>query len=236
MIVDHQLRRQTEYYRARAGEYDEWALRQGRHDRGGEHRDRWLAEWGRVEQTLRAVAPYGRVLELAAGTGLWTRVLVENARSITAVDAAPEMLAVNRARPGHDRVRFVEADLFGAWPPGRFDLVAFGFWLSHVRSDRVDRFFGSVADALAPGGRIWFVDSTLNVESSSTDLGIVRATDETVRRRLNDGSEFEIVKVFHEPARLAARLGDLGWDVAVTAVGEFFYVGQGVRTGDACGA
>ena len=32
------LGEQVEYYRARAEEYDEWFFRQGRYDRGPEHR------------------------------------------------------------------------------------------------------------------------------------------------------------------------------------------------------
>lgn len=220
---------QLAYYRARAGEYDEWALREGRHDRGDAHRDRWLAEWAGVEETLAALAPYGDVLELAAGTGLWTRLLVPHAASVTAIEGAPEMIAINRARPGHDRVRFVQANLFEDWPVDTFDFIAFGFWLSHVPSDRFDAFFDQVARALRPGGRIWFVDSTLNVESGTRDVGLVRHTDETVRRWLNDGSEYEIVKVFREPVELERRLAALGWDITVAPSAEFFSVGAGRR-------
>ena len=35
---DSLIKQQIEYYRARASEYDEWFLRQGRYDRGEEHR------------------------------------------------------------------------------------------------------------------------------------------------------------------------------------------------------
>lgn len=228
-MSDHRLADQIGYYDARAAEYDEFALRLGRHDRGPEHRARWMAEWGALETSLRTLAPYGEVLELAAGTGLWTRVLVESAASITAVDASPEMLAHNRAREGHERVHLIQADLFDWTPDRRFDLVAFGFWISHVPNDRLAPFFDMVAAALQPGGRIWFADSTLTTESSTVDLGLVRPTEETVRRRLNDGSEYEIVKVFHDPPALEERLTVLGWNVTVRGVGEFFYVGSGSR-------
>jgi len=59
------LQQQLEYYRARAPEYDEWFLRQGRYDRGPAHRAEWRAEVGLVETTLRQTVPPRRVLELA---------------------------------------------------------------------------------------------------------------------------------------------------------------------------
>ena len=69
------LQQQMQYYRARAGEYDEWFFRQGRYDRGEEHRKAWFDEVARVESALDEAEPAGRILELACGTGLWTRHL-----------------------------------------------------------------------------------------------------------------------------------------------------------------
>ena len=38
------ITQQTEYYRARAAEYDEWFLRIGRYDRGEQHSRQWFTE------------------------------------------------------------------------------------------------------------------------------------------------------------------------------------------------
>jgi len=38
------------------------------------------------------------VLELACGTGLWTVELAHHAYSITAINASPEVLDINRSR------------------------------------------------------------------------------------------------------------------------------------------
>ena len=43
---------QIAYYRARAGEYDEWWFRTGRYDRGPEFNAHWHAETAAVESTL----------------------------------------------------------------------------------------------------------------------------------------------------------------------------------------
>ena len=44
-MEDRKVRdRQIAYYGARAGEYDEWFLRQGRYDRGPEQKEHWMRE------------------------------------------------------------------------------------------------------------------------------------------------------------------------------------------------
>jgi hypothetical protein len=49
------LKQQLEYYRARAGEYDQWFLRQGRYDRGSP--ERFDSFWDMLRRALR---PDGR--------------------------------------------------------------------------------------------------------------------------------------------------------------------------------
>jgi demethylmenaquinone methyltransferase/2-methoxy-6-polyprenyl-1,4-benzoquinol methylase len=70
---------QLDYYRARSGEYNEWFFREGRYDRGEDATSQWFSELREVERALAACAPFGNCLELACGTGLWTRHLVEHA-------------------------------------------------------------------------------------------------------------------------------------------------------------
>lgn len=62
------LRQQVDYYRARASEYDEWFLRQGRYDRGPELNTLWFGEVETVVAALDAFGPRGDVLELACGS------------------------------------------------------------------------------------------------------------------------------------------------------------------------
>ena len=47
-------------------------------------------------------------------------------------------------------------------------------------------------------------------------------------RRLADGREFRVVKVYHEPAALARALAAAGFEaVSVTTTGRFFMCGTG---------
>ncbi len=61
-------------------------------------------------------------------------------------------------------------------------------------------------------------DELINGESS-----------EVIRRRLNDGTEYQIVKVPHEPSRLERRLERLGWDVTVSQTSGPFFWGSGTK-------
>ena len=67
------LREQKRYYAERAPEYDDWWYRRGRYELDPDALARWQADVAEAETALEAFAPEGRVLELAAGTGIWTR-------------------------------------------------------------------------------------------------------------------------------------------------------------------
>jgi len=219
------LDEQIAYYRARAGEYDEWFERCGRYDRGVAHREAWRKEAAVVESALKALGRHERCLELACGTGLWTRHLAELCDEVTAVDASPEVIELNHSRLGDGRVNYVQADLFGWKPETVYDLVFFSFWLSHVPEERFDGFWETVDAALATGGRVFLVDSLYNPESTASDHAAPSRSG-IVSRTLNDGQNFRIVKIFHTPESLAARLDPLGWRTKLCSSGSFFLYGE----------
>jgi demethylmenaquinone methyltransferase/2-methoxy-6-polyprenyl-1,4-benzoquinol methylase len=226
MIDEDLLSEQLQYYRERAREYDQWFFREGRYDRGPEHRDQWFGELAVVEAALAAALPQGHILELACGTGLWTRRLAGAGRRIMAVDAAPEAIALNRERLALHSVEYVEADLF-SWVPsaGAFDMVFFAFWLSHVPQAKFDAFWDIVKTALKPDGVAFFVDSLLDQASTAVDHDALD-TSGVVQRRLNDGRTFRVVKQFYEPALLEREMVERGWTGSVRTTGRFFLYGS----------
>ena len=220
---DELIDEQIAYYRARAPEYELWWTESGP---GGLRA--WDDEVRALEAAVDAFGPAGSVLELACGTGLWTRVLARTADRITAVDASPETMALNRQRlpAGGCPVTFVEADLFNWEPAERHDLVFFSFWLTHVPPSRFEWFWALVERALAADGRFFLIDN----RQSDWVRGDGQAPgDDVSLRHLRDGRPYRIVKVFYEPDKLSARLSALGWEADLAATGDAFIYGGGRR-------
>jgi SAM-dependent methyltransferase len=155
------LSEQLDYYRARAAEYDEWWLRRGRYDHGRARNAEWFREAAVVSSALAEFRPVGRVLELACGTGIWSERLLRVASRLTALDGSPEMLALNDARLRSPQVQYIEADLFQWRPTEQYDVVFFGFWLSHVPPQLFAEFWQLVASCLTASGRVflWIHDA-----------------------------------------------------------------------------
>ncbi len=226
---DALVEEQIAYYRARAGEYDDTMRQLGRYaslgggvaGRSGEQDGRDVAI---VLEALDGMRPFDAVLELASGTGWWTQWLAQHGRLVTAVDAAEEMLALNRERVKATNVKYIAADIF-EWKPNRkFDLVFFAFWLSHVPHDRFAAFWQLVGDSLALHGRVFFVDELDTEEARGQET---RVGGDAVLRTLEDGRQFRAVKVFYQPSELEAKLRTLGWNVDVHHAGSLYW-GQSV--------
>ena len=212
------LETQKRYYAARAPEYDDWWYRRGRYAVDPETERDWNDDIAEVERALEAFDVRGDVVELAAGTGIWTHRLARDADRVVALDANPEVLALNTA-PAEKRV----VDVFGWQPYERYDVCFFSFWHSHVPDDRFDDFWRTVGAALKPDGRVFLVDN------GAGDLAHAsRKTARTETRTVADGREFEIVKRWWLPDELAARVQPLGFelDLHVTANGNFLYGGS----------
>jgi SAM-dependent methyltransferase len=141
-----------------------------------------------------------------------------------AVDSSPEVIAINRERVRSDNVEYRVADIFSWVSAAKFDAIFFSFWLSHVPPARFDAFWTSVRSALRPGGQAFFIDSLLEPTTSAVDHGPVEQSG-VVHRRLNDGREFDVVKIFYEPAELEQRLAGLGWRGWVRSTSRFFLYG-----------
>jgi len=221
------LAEQQTYYRERAPEYDEYFLRRGRYDDGPERNRQWFAEVDAIRSALAAFAPVGEVLELAAGTGLWTSELAKYAGHVTALDGSPEALAINRSRvPATAAIEYVVNDIF-RWQPDRaYDAVFFAFWLSHVPTELFEMFWDRVRSFLRPYGRVFFVDS---LHPSTAALRATEQGDGVSVRRLNDGRAFRVVKIFYEPAALQQRLDALQWRPDVRSTQNYFVYGTATK-------
>ena len=192
---DSALRR---YYAARAREYEAIYAKPERQ-----------VDLRRLEREIPARLAGRRVLEIACGTGYWTRFLAQAAAQVVGVDASAQTLEVARAkRLPADRVELRLADAY-ALPDelGLFDGAFAGFWWSHVPRARQADFLGCLDRRLLPGARVVLLDN-LYVEGSSTPVSEPDAQGDTwQRRRLADGSEHRVLKNFPGEQELRAAVG-----------------------------
>jgi SAM-dependent methyltransferase len=222
------LHEQQRYYEDRAPEYDDVWYRRGIYDLGPEGNERWFEETAKLESAVDGLDVSGAVLELACGTGLFTRHLAHRAQRMVAVDAAASALAINRERVADPRVEYVHADLYDWAPPAgtRFDVIFFAFLVSHILPQRFAEFWDRLAGWVAPRGSVFFCDDVAGVEPRRSDPGepVDDGPDFAHRRRLSDGREYTIVKILYRPEEFREMLGSLGWDADVRTTGdEFFY-------------
>ena len=217
-------RAMIDYYEARAPEYDDWYLRRGRYARGAIHDAAWNAELDAAGLWLDGLPWNGEIVELAAGTGWWSPLLASRGEltlydtSSAALDRARERLVAHDLR-AHLHVRDAWAE-----PDRPVDGLFMGFWLSHVPRARLAEFLDLAHRWLRPGGRLAFIDSLPDPASSAADHP--EPVDGRSLRRLADGREFTIVKVFYTADELTAALRAAWFEaVEITRTGRFFVLG-----------
>jgi protein-L-isoaspartate O-methyltransferase len=189
------------YYEERATEYDAVYTKPERQD-----------DLARLRELLPRLVQDARVLEIAAGTGYWTRVLATSAAAVTATDLNPGPLEIARRRPlGPAPVTFHQADAYDPDAvPGEFDAAFLGFFWSHVPRARLPHLLGALHARLGPGRRVIALDNRY-VPGSSTPVSRADEGGDTYQRRtLSDGRAFDVLKNFPTRDEFAA-------DVSATA-------------------
>jgi methyltransferase family protein len=91
------LQEQVAYYAARAAEYSSTSY------------ENLTSADRRIARLVSDLHPDGDLLEIACGAGIWTRHLAGCVRSVTAIDAVPEMIAQARRRVPGETVTFLAA-------------------------------------------------------------------------------------------------------------------------------
>ena len=142
-----------------------------------------------------------RILELACGTGYWTRLLAQDARQMVAVDINPEMIRIARERcQSCMEVEFHVLDVY-ALPEtlGRFDAAFMGFWWSHIPLQDIPLFLASLHVLLDKHARVVILDNHF-VYRTDADCNTYQL------RKLADGSSFEVLKNFPDSGQIQSML------------------------------
>jgi tRNA (cmo5U34)-methyltransferase len=111
--------------------------------------------YGAAVWAAESLKPSPRILDVGAGTGLLSALLLEKypTATLTLLDISEKMLAVARERfHGRDNVTFCTGDYSQEDLGGPYDLVCSALSIHHLERDDKRRLFGRIHDALVPGG------------------------------------------------------------------------------------
>ncbi len=160
-----------------------------------------LADWLQLED----IKPPYRVLDLAAGSGVWSIALSQKSPcvQVTAVDW-PEVLPVTRRvtqRFGVGaRYHYVEGDLLEADFGEGHQLAIFGHIL-HSEGERRDRaLIQKVFHSLAPGGKAVVAEMLPNEERTGPPQALIFAVNMLVNTDEGDTFTFSEIKSWFEQA------------------------------------
>ena len=181
----------------------------------------------RVERWLDGEAPAELCSSSPAGPGSSRGVLAPKVGRLTAIDASPEVLAINRGRVAGGNVEYVASGSVRVAAARALrcrvlQLLAVACSRRALRA-RSGRW---LATALAPGGAAYLIDSAFDPTSTAKDHVLPERDAGIVTRRLNDGREFRIVKLFYEPAALAAKLERVGFAPKIRQTARYFIYGE----------
>ncbi len=204
-----------EYYSRRAPEYERMWYRDDPVRQG---------EQAAIVTAMKKVFADRRVLEVACGTGYWTKFVAEAADWVCGLDASPAMLALARAKElPPARVEFRAGDAYAlAGVPGCFNGGLANFWISHVPTTRREEFLQGFHRRLGVGAAVFLADNVF-VPGLGGELVVYPGGADTFKRRtLTDGSQHEVVKNYFAAGELRKILAPHATELHVH-VGECFW-------------
>jgi demethylmenaquinone methyltransferase/2-methoxy-6-polyprenyl-1,4-benzoquinol methylase len=200
------------YYAQRAAEYERVY-----------EMPRWQDDLAWIRTRLPAFFAGRRVLEVACGTGYWTRHAAERARSVHATDINADTLALARAKTYAAPVTFEARDAYApAAGPARHDAGLAALWLSHVDLARLETFVRAFHGRLEPGAVVLMFDERASEERRTPASRTDGAGNRYEMRRLAGGERFEVVKNLFDQADLARLLAPHATDLVYRELRSFW--------------
>lgn len=172
------------------------------------------SDYDRLESVFRERFAGRDVLEIACGTGYWTRIIADVADSILGVDANPQPIREARTRtyPPSTPVRFVLGDAYRPPTSAGFSAGFAGFWWSHVPRKRRAEFLEAFHAALEPGATVCLFDNLLVDGFVDPDTADERGNTYQFRDNAGDG-EYKVLKNFPAEDELTSLVSNYGSDV-----------------------
>jgi demethylmenaquinone methyltransferase/2-methoxy-6-polyprenyl-1,4-benzoquinol methylase len=205
----------VDYYAKRAGEYERIYEKPERQND--------LA----VLKKLCAQTFAGRdILEIACGTGYWTQVVSQTAKSIIATDISDEVLQIARTKKYGCETRFQKEDAFNlAVPsPTKFTAGLAMAWWSHLRRSEIKSFLSNLHRHFSSGALLAFMDNRF-VPGSNTPISRTDDEGNTYQvRTLDNGKQHEILKNFPTETEIRNLLENLAVEIRWTGLPYYWFL------------
>lgn len=178
-----------EYYHKRAPDYERFyyecepAIKQGNE---------------KTANLLKKFLNSKSVLEIACGTGYWTKILSSFAKQIIATDILPEVLHFAKQKKYGCPVLFTIADAYNlpAFEQS-FDGGLANFWFSHIPKDCIDSFLDGFHRALRPNSHVFLCDNNPQFLPDGKLFSFPNNANTYRLRTTSDDSEHYVLKNYY---------------------------------------
>lgn len=163
------------------------------------------------------------IVEIACGTGYWTRRMASVAKAILATDVSSKLATAAGESVQTGCVSTAVADIYSLPSYSKYDCVVGGFIYSHVPCAQRQQVLQSIQQSLGFGRRLVLFDNKF-VPGSSTAISKRTDAGDTVQvRTLSDGSNHEVIKNFPSATELSNDLQSICSSVEVNESEHFWF-------------
>lgn len=137
------------------------------------------------------------VLEIACGTGYWTKKISATSKSILATDINDAVIEVAKLKDySPAKVSFQVADIFNLLYLDKYESLFGGFIWSHIEVQNLDNFISTVNSLVKNNGTIVFIDNKY-VEGSNLPVTDKDEAGNTYQARILEiGTTYKVLKNF----------------------------------------
>lgn len=184
----------VKYYRDRAKEYEEI------YEWRDPHRQK---EQDLMGEELKKAFSGKEVLDIGCGTGYWTKIFSETAKSIVGIDINESVLEIARSKEYGCPTEFKIMDAYNIdFPENTFSATIASFWLSHVKREDVEAWITQMHRVMKPGTQIFITDNTFIQGIGGKQVTVENDPNTYKLRTLNDESQHMIVKNYYSTDEL----------------------------------
>ncbi len=153
----------------------------------------------KATEIIQAIFRQKTVLEIACGTGYWTKRIAKSAKRVYATDINAAMLEIAREKRPGKNINYAVADMYNFSPEEKYESLFAGFVWNHILVQEVGKFMASIKRLSQAGGEIVFIDCHYREEVNQEKREVAK-TDEYGNtyqlRTLENGTEYLVLKNF----------------------------------------